>query len=53
MDFEKLSNFKNTSLCYKLYGENFKPDEAKSSNSEVPEIKEMSGEDKAKLDYLV
>ena len=31
MDFEKLSNFKNASICYKVFGQNLKEDQISDS----------------------
>ena len=43
MDFEKLQNFKNTSLCYKVYGEEHKFDQLKKK--ELEELKKMSDDE--------
>ena len=47
MDFEKLNNFKNASLCYKIYGKEFKYDEFGKDKNE--EFKNMSGEEWSKF----
>ena len=44
MDFEKIANFRNASLCFKLFGENLK--EENVTNSTAPEVKDMSEEEK-------
>ena len=51
MDFEKLNNFKYASLCYKIFGKEFKTDEfgKKESNEE---FKNMSGEEWNKFNTL-
>ena len=47
MDFEKLSNFKNASLCYKIFGKDLSEGQVLNSQEEV--IKEMSQEDRDKF----
>jgi hypothetical protein len=39
MDFEKMANFKNTSICYKLFGNTFAEQEL--LNTEAPEVKDL------------
>jgi len=47
MDFEKLDNFKNTSLCYKVFGIDHKFDQLKKK--EIEDFKNMSDEEWSKL----
>ena len=51
MDFEKLNNFKYASLCYKIFGKEFKYDEFSQKESNE-EFKNMSGEEWNKFNTL-
>ena len=44
MDFEKISSFRNASICFKLFGENLKEEDI--ANSQAAEIKDLSAEEK-------
>lgn len=45
-----MANFKNTSICYKLFGNSF--GEQELLNSEAPEVKDLEKEDKEKFTTL-